>query len=113
MSSLNSKARMEKWRVQSPEEPGFHTVISPEKSECRVARIYRLNLPRGERFFLETGDLEMHAVLMNGRVQLGGNSALDMSMDRFDSFYLPPGQVWKSLPLRTRFSTSPALPMKT
>lgn len=89
MSSLNSKARMEKWRVQSPEEPGFHTVISPEKGECRVARIYRLNLPRGERFLLETGDLEMHAVLMNGRVQLGGNSALDMSMDRFDSFYLP------------------------
>ena len=35
MRNLENKARMEMWSVQSPEEPGFHAVITPDKSECR------------------------------------------------------------------------------
>ena len=89
MSTAANKARMEKWRVQSPDAPGFHAVISPEKSECRVVRVFRLNLPRGERFLLETGDLEMHAVLMSGKAQLGAHPSIGRAMGRFDSFYLP------------------------
>ena len=30
MRNLDNKARMETWSVQSPEEPGFHAVITPD-----------------------------------------------------------------------------------
>ena len=28
---------MENWAVQSPEEPGFHAVVTPDKSSCKEA----------------------------------------------------------------------------
>ena len=68
---MNSiKEEMESWRVQSPEEPGFHAVISPETCACQETLIYRLNLPAGESFRLETGELEMHPVLIRGAAAL-------------------------------------------
>ena len=43
------KTEMEAWRVQSPEVPGFHAVITPDQSACQKPRIFCLNLPKGER----------------------------------------------------------------
>lgn len=80
---------METWRVQSPEEPGFHAVITPEASACKETQIYRLNLPKGESFELKTGSLEMHPVLIQGEAQISGHEKLCRTMKRFDAFYLP------------------------
>ena len=81
--------RMEKWAVQSPEEPGFHRVITPDTCECHAAQIFRLNLPAGESYTLSSGDLEMNAVVIYGAATLGGHPVLSAEMDRFDSFYIP------------------------
>ena len=81
--------RMEKWAVQSSDKPGFHAVITPENSDCRVDHVYRLNLLKGQSYRLESGELEMHPVLMNGTAKLSGNPKLDQSMKKFDSFYIP------------------------
>lgn len=83
------KEEMESWRVQSPEEPGFHAVITPETCACQETRIYRLNLPAGESFRLETGELEMHPVLIRGAAALSEHAELGQRMKRFDAFYLP------------------------
>ena len=46
---------MENWAVQSPEEPGFHAVVTPDKSSCKEAWIYRLNLNKGDSHTLKSG----------------------------------------------------------
>ena len=53
MSNLENKVRMEAWSVQSPEEPGFHAVITPETCECKETQMYRLNLLKGQSYKLE------------------------------------------------------------
>lgn len=85
------KARMEAWKVQSPEEPGFHAVITPDKCECQETRIFRLNLPRGQSHRLESGPLEMHPVLIAGAARLSGHPVLEREMKQFDAFYIPGG----------------------
>ena len=35
---MSCKEEMESWRVQSPEAPGFHAVITPEKCACKETR---------------------------------------------------------------------------
>ena len=86
------KEGMLSWRVQSPEEPGFHAVITPEKCACQETRIYRLNLPAGESYRLESGELEMHPVLIAGTARLSGHPALTRSMKQYDAFYIPGGE---------------------
>lgn len=83
------KERMEAWKVQSDETPGFHPVITPDSAECQQARIYRLNLPAGQSYVLESGDLEMHPVLISGAAHLDGHPQLTDSLERFDAFYMP------------------------
>ena len=83
------KEELRAWRVQSPEEPGFHAVITPETCACQETRIYRLNLPEGESFTLQSGTLEMHPVLIQGAAQLSGHDTLNQTMKRLDAFYLP------------------------
>lgn len=85
------RRRLEGWKVQSPEAPGFHAVITPETGPCRAAQIYRLNLTAGQSHTLETGALEMHPVLMSGAAALSPHPGLAGRMGRFDSFYLPAG----------------------
>lgn len=87
---MSIKEEMESWRVQSPEEPGFHAVITPDKCACQETQIFRLNLPKGESYHLETGKLEMHPVLITGAARLSDH-ALEQEMKCFDAFYLPGG----------------------
>lgn len=79
-------------KVQSPEEPGWHVVISPEKSECTAAHVFRLNLPAGRSHTITTGELEMHPLLIHGRAELSEHPDLDGELNRFDGFYLPSEQ---------------------
>lgn len=82
-------SRLEKWHIQSSDTPGFHAVITPEQCECHIAQIFRLNLLRGQRHHLKTGNLEMHPVLISGSAFLSPHRGLKQTMKQFDSFYLP------------------------
>ena len=90
MKSNETRERMERWRVQSPDTPGFHDVVTPETCECREARIYRLNLPGGAIHTLDSGALELSAALIHGSAFIKG-AGLDQRMEKFDSFYIPGG----------------------
>lgn len=89
MRNLGNKRRMEKWSIQSNDESGFHKVITPDKCECKEAQIFRLNLKAGEKHILESNDLEMHPVLINGRAKISKHDILNEEMSKFDSFYIP------------------------
>lgn len=88
---MSCKEEMEAWRVESPEGPGFHAVITPETCACQETRIYRLNLPKGESYLLASGELEMHPVLISGAARLSEHEGLEREMKRFDAFYIPGG----------------------
>ena len=94
---MSVKEEMESWRVQSPEEPGFHAVITPDTCACQETQIFRLNLPKGESYHLETGKPEMHPVLITGAARLSDH-ALSREMKCFDAFYLPGGEEAISAP---------------
>lgn len=89
MRNLDNKVRMEKWSVQSPEEPGFHAVITPKTAECQEVQMFRLNLSANKSYRLETGALEMHPVLISGTAKLSDHSTINGDMNKFDAFYLP------------------------
>lgn len=89
MQNLDNKKYMESWSVQSPEEPGFHAVITPDKCACQETQIFRLNLPAGGSHTLRSGTLEMHPVLIEGEAQLSGHPVFDQHMKQFDAFYIP------------------------
>lgn len=61
---------MKTWRVQSPNTMGFHKVITPDQSACQVAQIFRLNLPKGASYTLQSNELELHPVLIQGKAMV-------------------------------------------
>lgn len=83
------KVDLENWKVQSSDEWGFHAVITPDKSVCKEAQIFRLNLKKGDSYNLLSKKLELHAVLISGKAQLSNHEFLNQSMERFDAFYIP------------------------
>lgn len=89
MQNIENKERMEGWKVQSSDENGFHKVITPDTCECKEAQMFRLNLPAGESYILESGELEMHPVLLKGKARLSGHKELNQEMEKFDSCYIP------------------------
>lgn len=91
MSGRSEKTWMEGWRVQSPDEPGFHPVITPDQSSCKETQIFRLNLPKNQTYTLTSGELELHPVLISGKAKLSGHPVLSMPLRRFDAFYIPGG----------------------
>jgi 5-deoxy-glucuronate isomerase len=93
------------WRYRSSAEPGFHTVITPENSPCRLTWIFRLNLIQGEHYVLRNDELELDACVLSGELVLehvlpeatssraSGSSAgaERLTLRKRDSFYLPAG----------------------
>ena len=65
-----TRERMEKWKIVSPEEYGFHKVIVPGREDCQVAVMYRLNLAAGQRYELKPGGEEMNGVCIKGEAGL-------------------------------------------
>ncbi|NSW89263.1 MAG: 5-deoxy-glucuronate isomerase [Firmicutes bacterium] len=80
--------RTEEWKVPSPSVEGFHEVVSPKKTKCEYAYMYRLNLPERKEYILNSGKLEMNAVLINGKCSIKSDK-LEECMHKFDSFYIP------------------------
>ena len=89
MQNLKNKERMEKWSVQSSDAEGFHKVITPDTCECQEAQMFRLNLQKGNSYTLESGELEMHPVLLSGKAKLSGHKELNQEMEKYDSCYIP------------------------
>lgn len=81
------------WKVQSPESPGWHVVVAPDRSECQHARVFRLNLTAGQSHVVATGDLEMHPVVIQGSVDLSDHPTATGRLNRFDGVYLPGNQT--------------------
>ena len=82
---------MRDWNVVSPEEEGFHAVVTPSSSACKVIQFFRLNLSKGATHVLVSFDLELNAVLVRGSATFAGKS-LSGAMEKLDSFYLPAGE---------------------
>ncbi len=80
------------WKYTTPEQAGFHTIVTPDNSPCRSLWFFRLNLPKGESYSLQRDDLELNAVIINGSIQLQMDTRQE-GLERFDSFYLPGGKT--------------------
>lgn len=81
--------RLEGWRQQSPDTPGFHEVFIPNKSDCKAIYMYRLNLEKGSDYVLNSGSLEMNGAMIKGSVTLK-SARLDDTIKKLDSFYICP-----------------------
>ncbi|MFQ9705111.1 MAG: hypothetical protein ACLR0U_31040 [Enterocloster clostridioformis] len=46
VQGIVTRERMEKWKIVSPEEYGFHKVIVPGREDCQAAAMYRAELWR-------------------------------------------------------------------
>ncbi|NHF60093.1 5-deoxy-glucuronate isomerase [Flavobacteriaceae bacterium TP-CH-4] len=79
------------WKYESPEEAGFHTVVSPENSPCTVTWAFRLNLDKDASYDLEHELLELNTVLVSGHCVLNAGDYSHRLNPR-DSFYLPAKQ---------------------
>lgn len=77
------------WKHASPNEPGFHSVITPGQSPCRAVHAFRLNLRSGDTHTFEPGQLEMNAVIVSGKARLLANGN-PHDLNRLDSFYFTP-----------------------
>ena len=90
VQGIVTRERMEKWKIVSPEEYGFHKVIVPGREDCQVAVMYRLNLAAGQRYELKPGGEEMNGVCIKGAagLELAGHQ---YHCGRLDSFYTAGG----------------------
>ena len=88
MEEMNTR----NWKFQSPATPGFHTVVTPENSDCEHVWFFRLNLLAGQDFTLEQDGLELSSVVIDGEVDLARPRGKD-TLGRFDSFYQPGGMA--------------------
>lgn len=89
MSYSAEQNQMQEWKVQSPEEPGWHRVITPDTHECKHEYVFRLNLVAGQSHIIRSEDLEMHPVLIRGSAELSGHPVITGDLVKFDSFYIP------------------------
>lgn len=89
MSEQNASC-MDAWNILSPSEPGFHEVILPGREPCAVCHVFRLNLLQGTSYRLQTGKLEMLAMLLQGRAAVQSDF-FNEEMRKYDAFYLNGG----------------------
>lgn len=85
MNDLNHPAN---WKYNSSEEEGFHEIITPENSACKITWIFRLNLSKGNEYLLKKNKLELNGVVVEGKI-VTCHSSEENILEKFDSFYLP------------------------
>jgi 5-deoxy-glucuronate isomerase len=76
------------WKYTSPSLEGFHTVVSPQNSDCLDTWIFRLNLKAGSSHALSHDSLELSGVVVSGKMRLDCDGS-STDLGRFDSFYIP------------------------
>lgn len=80
------------WKYTSPEETGWHTIVSPENSPCTVTWAFRLNLSEGQDHRLIHKELELNAILVSGSITIANGEGTCLLNPR-DAFYLPAGEL--------------------
>lgn len=80
-----------RWKYSSPETEGFHSVVTPENSPCKVSWAFRLNLQKGNKHQLYMDALELNGSVIEGSVRVI-HSVLEDNLGERDAFYLPGGQ---------------------
>ena len=79
------------WKYSSPKEEGFHEIITPDNSACKITWIFRLNLTENSEYSLQQKNLELNGVVINGSIKIQkGPESFDLG--RLDAFYLPSGE---------------------
>ena len=80
----------EHWKFSSPEEPGFHRVVTRQNSEMEHGEFCRVNLPANGRETFETDTMEMGICFVagSGRVRVGD---AEFRCSRLDAVYAPRG----------------------
>ena len=76
------------WKYSSPGEVGFHTIISPDNSACKITRIFRLNQGKDDTCTLLDEKLELNGIVIKGELKIISDSGAEL-LSRLDSFYLP------------------------
>lgn len=99
MCDKKGKEKMEKWRIQSSDEIGFHEVITPLNSDCIAVQMFRLNMEVGQTYVLISKKLELHSVLIKGKAEIKGHPSLNYKMEKLDSFYIPSNDSVKIIAL--------------
>jgi len=76
------------WHKVSVEQSGFYHVVSTKRDETDVCEMFRLNLPAGESYVLNSEALEMNALVIKGSATVEGAGLFD-TLGHTDSFYIP------------------------
>jgi 5-deoxy-glucuronate isomerase len=82
------------WKYTSTSEEGFHTIVDPDNSACKVTWIYRLNLSKGKPHALSNKKLELNGMIFKGKAIVEHKSE-STELHVRDSFYLPAGESLK------------------
>jgi 5-deoxy-glucuronate isomerase len=77
------------WKYSSPAEEGFHTVVSPQTSDCALTWIFRLNLGIGQSYSLKHDSLELNGFVVQGSLDITSSDGESVRLDKFGSFYIP------------------------
>ncbi len=80
------------WKYTSTDGEGFHTIVDPGNSACKVTWIFRLNLSKGKCFTLVDKDLELNGMVFKGKVSVNHENQAH-TLNVRDSFYLPGGET--------------------
>ncbi len=80
--------KLDKWLYSSPSDNGFHEVVTPENSDCKVSWIFRLNLPKNHSHKIQSNNLEFNAVVIKGKIEIFYEDK-EYSLKTLDSFYIP------------------------
>lgn len=80
--------QLDKWLFSSPSTDGFHKVISPNNSDCKVSWIFRLNLPKNHSYTIDSNNLELNGIVIKGKIQIYYGSK-EYSLGYLDSLYIP------------------------
>lgn len=76
------------WKYPSPDSEGFHCIVDPGNSACKLTWIYRLNLKKGSSHTLNIPQQELNGVLIEGEILLHKDQE-GYEIGPLDSFYLP------------------------
>ena len=88
---MNQTDHPSRWKYSSPVTEGFHEIITPENSACRVTWIFRLNLSARSDYFLKHDGLELNAVVIKGSAVISQGPD-QHGLEKLDAFYLPSGE---------------------
>ena len=73
------------WLKFSPSSKGLHDIVNPERDDCKVSRIFRLNINKGEKYLLESKELEMNPLLIKGKVKIEGVLESELNSIQIDT----------------------------